>query len=205
MTARIDRTGQRYGRLVVHSDAGGGRWKCICDCGNIRFPKGISLGAKHTQSCGCLAKDRARSANTTHGASKTPAWNAWVRMNSRCNALPGSKNYAWYGAKGITVCERWHDFANFLADMGAPPYGTSLDRIDNGKGYSPTNCRWATAAEQAHNSRVTKLSDEDVRAVRSDPRSYKDIAAQYAISTGHVCKVRSGRFYPRLLNKGELK
>jgi hypothetical protein len=198
MTARIDRTGQRYGRLTVTRYVGKRKWECVCDCGSVCYPEGVSLGRGHTNSCGCYAAARARDANTTHGASKSPAWNAWTRMHQRCNAKPGLKNYAWYGAKGITVCPQWATFEQFYADMGAPPAGTSLDRMDNSKGYSPDNCRWATATEQAHNSRVTKLSDADVLAIRSDERPYKEIAVQYGVSVGHVCKVRSGRFYPRL-------
>jgi hypothetical protein len=197
MNARIERTGLRYGRLVVVRYAGGRKWECTCDCGNVCYPEGVSLGRGHTNSCGCLAAARAKAANTTHGASKTPAWYAWVGMHQRCRALPGTKNYAWYGARGIAVCARWESFRNFYADMGAPPPGMSLDRRDGTKGYSPKNCRWATATQQAHNSRVTKLSDADVLSICADQRPYKIIATQYGVSVGHVCKVRGGRFYPR--------
>lgn len=201
MTTRIDRTGQRYGRLTAVRYVGDGKWECLCDCGNTCYSVVASLNRGHTKSCGCYAAERRKVANTTHGASRTPVWYAWVSMRRRCMALPGAKNYAWYGARGITVCSRWESFENFYADMGIPPLGTSLDRIDGSKGYYPGNCRWATSSEQAHNSRVTKLSDADVLAIRKDARPYKLIAQQYQISVGHVCKVRSGRFYARLLEQ----
>jgi hypothetical protein len=104
-----------------------------------------------------------------------------------------------YSGRGIAVCKRWLKFENFLTDMGEAPAGYTLDRINGKKGYSPTNCRWATPTQQAHNSRVTKLTDADVLAIRNDMRPYKEIAAQYGVSAGHVCKVRSGKFYTRLM------
>lgn len=83
---------------------------------------------------------------TKHGMYKTPAYKRWIGMKSRCANDPK------YTSKGITVCERWlHSFENFYADMGDPPPGLTLDRIDGTKGYSPDNCRWATYAEQSRN------------------------------------------------------
>lgn len=82
---------------------------------------------------------------TTHGMHKTSIYKRWLWMKSRCNTDPR------YIAQGVTVCERWLKFENFYADMGHPPPGTTLDRIDGTKGYSPENCRWATYAEQNRN------------------------------------------------------
>lgn len=73
-------------------------------------------------------------------------------MTQRCEN-PKNPNYKWYGKRGIRVCERWREFANFLADMGQCPIGLSLDRIDNNGNYEPGNCRWATLAEQIANKR----------------------------------------------------
>lgn len=84
----------------------------------------------------------------------SPTYTSWSGMRSRCSN-PKNPNYRDYGAVGITVCARWGDFRAFLLDMGPRPKGTSIDRIDGTKGYSPDNCRWATLKEQARNKSTT--------------------------------------------------
>ena len=76
-------------------------------------------------------------------------------MILRCT-YPKNDNFMNYGGRGITVCERWRKFENFFADMGFPPEGTTLDRIDGNKGYDKSNCRWATSFEQNSNRRDNK-------------------------------------------------
>jgi hypothetical protein len=73
-------------------------------------------------------------------------------MRSRC-LNPNYDKYPFYGGRGITICERWNSFENFLADMGERPEGLTLDRRNNDGNYEPSNCRWATALEQRHNRR----------------------------------------------------
>lgn len=85
--------------------------------------------------------------------SRTRIYSVWRAMVSRCTK-PQDKNYHHYGGRGISVCDWWLDFANFLADMGEAPPGRSLDRIDNDGNYEPGNCRWATSAEQHANRRL---------------------------------------------------
>lgn len=86
---------------------------------------------------------------------QSPTYMCWRDMMRRCYD-PRRAHYQRWGAKGITVCERWHKFDNFLADMGDKPPGKTLDRKEGAKGYSKSNCRWATTMEQAQNRRTTR-------------------------------------------------
>lgn len=89
--------------------------------------------------------------NTKHGGHGTLTYARWKSMMQRCHDKD-HVGYARYGGAGVTVCERWHDFASFLTDMGeCPGKSMTLDRIRNALGYEPGNCRWATKAEQSRN------------------------------------------------------
>lgn len=144
----------RYGRLTVLQHQHGG-WLCACDCGASKIVTGNHLRDGRVQSCGCLNRD-VRNAPKTHGKRHTRTWVIWSNMVQRCTN-PNSTSYQDYGARGITVCERWREFVNFYADMGDVPVGLTLDRIENDKGYEPGNCRWATRTEQALNKRTNRL------------------------------------------------
>jgi hypothetical protein len=89
----------------------------------------------------------------THRMSKSVEYRAWHSMRMRCRN-PNNPRFKHYGARGITICERWASFENFFADMGSRPHGRSLDRINNDGNYEPNNCRWATASQQAKNRRL---------------------------------------------------
>lgn len=168
-----DISGQRFGRLVVVGFAEhvtkkrNLHWRAVCDCGSSRIVNGASLRAGITKSCGCIQREKARAAGDrtrTHGLSGTSIYSIWDSMIQRCEN-PNRKDFKTYGLRGITVCERWHTFENFLSDMGARPYGLTLDRKDGSLGYSPENCRWATTKEQARNrpdNRILTLNGESL-------------------------------------------
>lgn len=149
-------TGEQYGRLTVLYYAGrrgkATMWVCECECGTRRVVYAGNLRCGYTKSCGCLQKEEAIRANLTHGLSNTFEHRIWRAMKERC-CNPNDKAYKRYGGRGITICDRWrYSFQNFIADMGFRPADkNSIDRVDNSGNYEPSNCRWATYMEQAHN------------------------------------------------------
>lgn len=157
--AQCNFAGQRYGRLVVQSRVyrsddpeRTALWLCHCDCGTIIVKRIAVIRNGHTLSCGCLQRDLFSESRKTHGHSiNDSAYMRWCSMKQRCTN-PKNKNFARYGGRGISYDPAWESFEQFFDDMGPPPKGTCLDRIDNDGNYEKANCRWATTRESAHNT-----------------------------------------------------
>ena len=168
---RLNLIGHKFTRLVVvavsHYDFEKKKlyWLCQCECGQDSSVVTNALTSGNTQSCGCLDREVSRERlrlidNTIHGHAggntRTPTYKSWNAMIQRTtnSRIPRWKDY---GGRGITVCQRWRNFKNFLEDVGErPSLNHSIDRINNDLGYFKENCRWATRTEQQNNRRYCK-------------------------------------------------
>ncbi len=217
MSALTDITGQRFGRLTVvgrapNDDRGQGMWVVRCDCdtdgSRVYAANGANLRRGRIRSCGCLRAEQFAARVTTHGLTRRlpitgsrtlhPLYSIWTHMRSRCHS-PKSSGFVLYGAKGVTVCERWRkDFGAFVEDMAERPSPAhSVDRINVKGGYwcgkpeceecgplgRAPNCRWATPLEQARNTTrtrhitingVTKCLSEWAREAGMRPGTLRD-------------------------------
>lgn len=158
MPAFIDITGMTFGRWKVIDYAGKCKWNCRCECGATH--KIASRNLRCGRTLGCFACHVRVMTIHGHGQAypgcnySTPTYQSWRHMLQRCRN-PKVKSFKRYGGRGITVCERWNSFVNFLADMGVKPSGLELDRKDNDGNYEPSNCRWATKQQQCQNRSTT--------------------------------------------------
>lgn len=141
---------------------------------------------------------------------KHPLYSTWHTMRNRCTN-ENNKDFSYYGGKGIRVCERWQDFANFVEDMGPKPsLKHSIDRIDSDGDYEPLNCRWATPAQQQLNRRIpsgtkhfaAKLTEIEVVVIRilcavtAFPK--RQIASWFGVSEGLVFNIKNRRIWRHL-------
>jgi hypothetical protein len=142
----VTKKGERFSRVLVR-----------CRCGETKILRTSVVRGGHVRSCGCLQREKAAElgrASKTHGMTDSRAYHSWCAMRARCEN-PKNKDFHSYGGRGIKVCERWGSFENFLADMGEPPVGLTLDRIKTDGHYHPGNCRWANSFTQAFGIRTT--------------------------------------------------
>lgn len=158
--------GMRFGKLKVVERSenykdGSARWRCRCDCGAETVCMASGLRNGHSKSCGCERRRKYIEAITKHGSCRREAstltYKRWQSMRARA----GKKKCYVH----VKVCKRWNNFENFLNDMGECPPGRTLGRIRNSRGYTPSNCRWETASEQALNTsrnRIVRIRNQSM-------------------------------------------
>lgn len=200
----VESVNKNYGRLIpidsiTLETTSHVKIKCKCVCGNVVCVSFYKLKTGHTKSCGCLQREKCAQRNFKHGYKKRNCdtiseYKIWKSMRSRCDNKKSEFFYR-YGGRGITYCDRWNNFENFLKDMGRIPYeGWSLDRIDNDGNYEPNNCRWASSATQARNLKnqvglkcdnCGKLFTRQRSVVIDRKKHFCDINCRIAGKSGH--------------------
>ncbi len=163
---------EKFGRLKVIADAGSCNGRklalCICECGRKVTVKYNALRTGNTKSCGCAKAEMCSIAgrkNLRHGETngkRSSEYNLWRTMIQRCE-YQKHVSYKFYGARGISVCQRWRtSFENFLADIGRRPSPKhTIERKDSNGNYEPRNCKWATQVEQQRNRRNNRMISID--------------------------------------------
>jgi hypothetical protein len=195
--------GEQFGRLVfvrqVERRANDkhlrGLWRCQCGTEKEIALSRVCNG--YSKSCGCLAVEASSEKARKHGMRDSAEYSSWQSMKARCLDL-GNKDYPRWGGRGITVCQEWIDsFEAFHAHIGSRPSGTSLDRIDNTKGYQSGNVRWATAKEQQVNRRDSW--EVEILGVRFD--GAKAAADHYGVSEVTIARWCDGYTDKRRLHQ----
>ena len=134
-----------------------------------------------------------------HGMEDTRAYRIWNGIKRRCTN-PKDPGYKNYGGRGITVCKEWSEsFQAFYRDMGDPPTENhQIDRKNNNKGYNKDNCRWVLHVENSQNRRSTKLSREDVIAIRQSTLSHEELAGMYNVDRSHINRIVNRVHWPNI-------
>lgn len=171
---------------------------CKCDCGTIKIVSKEGLVRKSSNSCGCFMKESLTKKFLKHGKINTKEYRAWRAMQDRCYNNK-TKQFKDYGGRGITVCKSWiGNFDQFYKDIGpSPTKNHSLDRIDNNKGYSKDNCRWATRNEQANNT--TKNTVIIINGIKKNMKEWAKIIGVSCTCLAY--RIKTGRTNDELLVK----
>jgi hypothetical protein len=194
-----DLTGHQFTDLTVLTFAGLGRqgamWNCACVCGKTKTVDARDLKTGNTKSCGCRRIALTKKRSTKHGQTCSKhhtqydrAYKVWRSMLNRCHTK-SSNSYPNYGGRGILVCDRWRNsFDNFYEDMGKPPEGFTIERIDVNSGYNPENCKWASIEEQHRNKRSNSfVLLNGVKMIQADA------ARQLGVSPATISDWKKGR------------
>lgn len=197
----LDLTGNIYGRLHVQcrvNTKGRSQWLCKCSCGNEGVIVGTYLTQKRSpvRSCGCLQKEAASKAKTTHGRSNERLYNIWRGMRVRC-AGNNRRDATYYKDKGIKVCQEWDDYSNFRGWAMANGYSEELtiERKDTRKGYTPFNCVWVTSGDQTRNRGLYSTNKTGVSGVvRLEPQKGTKRSPSYAAIWSEDGKPRKRSF-----------
>lgn len=198
--------GKRFGRLIVLQRApnhnGRKAWGCKCDCGNLCVVTDKNLKSGTTKSCGCLRLDRMSDSHYIHGESggrfageRTRLYRCWVNMKSRCYNK-NVRSYRDYGAKGITVCDEWHDFNNFSKWARSNGYSDDLtiERKDPNRGYSPDNCEWITLGENSKRAHQRQCWGKNLNTGEYvEFTCIRDFAGQRGLSYSCIDRVLHGK------------
>lgn len=192
-----DITGKKLGRLTAISiteektSNGDYIWNFQCECGSTVKTSIGYFNSGQTKSCGCLVKDEIHSRENYHGMKHTSVYNSWRKMRERCND-PNDPLFTRYGGRGVKVCKEWDEsFQQFYRDMGTPPDGFTIDRIDLRGDYTPNNCRWGSRYVQSRN-RGSSVGTSKYKGVQWEESSGKWIAT---ITVGHLKCKKIGRYF----------
>jgi hypothetical protein len=177
----MEMVGEKFNMLTVieldHIDARYIKyWKCLCECGRSTVIPASRIKSGHTKSCGCYGiKYRAALEMKANEERRLYTKKSYTAMINRCYN-PKAPNYYRYGAKGVSICDRWRfgegeksGWLCFFEDMGTKPTSYTLDRIDNGSGYYKDNCRWASRKEQALNRKRTWKWSKNLKPADTPP------------------------------------
>lgn len=205
MSVRIDLTGKRYGSLMVVKiavDEPGKKkkWLCKCDCGEECVVAGSNLQSGHIKHCRKCGSAISAEKKIKHGMTRTKIYYVWQGMLNRCER-PEAKSYKDYGARGIKVCEEWHDPEKFLKWAKESGYreGLQLDRINVNGNYCPDNCRWITQLINANNKRNNMVIEHN-----GETKTLAEWARYYGVNYKNLSRnLKKGFSFEKAIKHGQ--